>query len=84
MIGVVSKGAQIVSIREARTSDSVSYCFYIINIISSSMRVYTNLIRPSWELLVIINLILGMLANASVCVTIYSYRTNQEETKKKD
>lgn len=84
LIGVVSKSAQIRSIRVAKTSDNVSYCFYIVNIITSGMRVYTNLLLPSWELLVIINLVVGMVANLAVCGTIFLYRSDEETAKKTD
>ena len=82
LIGVVSKGAQIRSIRVAKTSNSVSYCFYIVNIITSGMRVYTNLLLSSWEPLVIFNLLVGMVANLAVCGTICLYRSEVNTAKK--
>jgi len=84
LIGVSAKIAQIQSIRRAGNSDSVSYTFYLINILTSSMRVYTNIMLPNWEMRVVFNLAIVMVANVVVCITIFLYKTcrSQLDTKK--
>jgi len=87
LIGVSAKIAQIQSIRRAGNSDSVSYTFYLINILTSGMRVYTNLMLPSWETRVVFNLAIVMVANVVVCITIFLYKTcrsSQVDKKKKE
>ena len=82
IIGVSSKITQINAIRAAQNSDSVSYFFYSINIMTSSLRVYTNMVRPSWEPMVVINLLTNMVANCVVIFTIANYRTGVAKIKK--
>ena len=82
IIGVSSKITQISAIRAAQSSESVSYFFYSINIMTSSLRVYTNMIRPSWEPMVVVNLLTNMAANCVVIVTIASYREGAAKIKK--
>ena len=82
IIGVSSKITQINAIRAAQNSDSVSYFFYSINIMTSTLRVYTNMVRPSWEPMVVINLLTNMAANVVVIFTISNYRTGVAKIKK--
>ena len=82
IIGVSSKITQINAIRAAQNSDSVSYFFYSINIMTSALRVYTNMVRPSWEPMVVINLLTNMVANCVVIFTIANYRTRVAKIKK--
>ena len=84
VIGVSSKITQINAIRAAQNSDSVSYFFYSINIMTSSLRVYTNMVRPSWEPMVVINLMTNMVANCVVIFTIANYRGGATKTKKEE
>ena len=82
VIGVSSKISQINAIRAAQNSDSVSYFFYSINIMTSSLRVYTNMVRPSWEPMVVVNLLTNMVANCVVIFTIANYRGGAAKIKK--
>ena len=84
VIGVSSKITQINAIRAAQNSDSVSYFFYSINIMTSLLRVYTNMVRPSWEPMVVINLLTNMVANCVVIFTIANYRGGVTKTKKEE
>ena len=83
IIGVSSKVTQINAIRAAQSSESVSYFFYAINIVTSCLRVYTNVVRPTWEPMVVVNLLTnGVVANCMVIITIAKYRGKVVKTKK--
>ena len=85
MIGVISKFAQIRAIRRAGDSESVSYMFYVMMMVTSSMRIYTNMLRDNWEAMVVLNLVVSVISNAAVTATISIYRRRQTgEDKKQD
>lgn len=85
LIGVISKFAQIRAIREAGDSESVSYMFYVMMMVTSSMRIYTNMLRDNWEAMVVLNLVVSVISNAAVTATISIYRRRQTgEDKKQD
>ena len=84
MIGVISKLAQIRAIRGAGNSDSVSYMFYVMMMVTSSMRVYTKMIRVNWEAMVVLNLVVSVISNAAVTATISIYRGRQIGKDKKE
>jgi len=84
LIGVISKLAQIRAIRGAGNSDSVSYMFYVMMMVTSSMRVYTNMIRINWEAMVVLNLVVSVISNAAVTATISIYRGRQIGKDKKE